>query len=102
LKTRRPARAEFRSKEPERAAAGPRDARRGTLGFGDERTPLDEIARGVAADGELGEEHQVGPLALRAAPEIQDLPGVSGKIADRRVDLRDGDLHGKKSIVDSR
>ena len=81
-----------RAVEPQRAAARPGDSRRGALGLGDEGPPLHEVPRRVTADGELRKEHQVGALALRAPPELQDLLRVSGEVPDCRVDLRDGDL----------
>jgi hypothetical protein len=57
-----------RAEEPQRAAGRPGDPRRGTLRLGDERPPLDEVPRRVAADGELRKEHEVGALALRRRP----------------------------------
>ena len=72
------------------------------LGRRDERAPLEQVPRRVAADGELRKEHDVGALRLRAAAGCEDLLGVAGEVADRRVDLGDGDAkgtgHGSSSL----
>jgi hypothetical protein len=80
-----------RAEDPHRLARGAGDPVRGCLGGRDERRALDEVPGRVSADGQLGEEDEVGPGFLGAAPVRQDLRDVAGEVADGRIDLRDGD-----------
>ena len=81
-----------RSEDPGRVARRPRDLRGGALARRDELVSLDEVARRVAADGELRKEDEVGAGGLGAASVLDDLRRVAREVADRDVDLRDGDL----------
>ena len=52
-----------------------------------ERRAFDEIARRIAANGELREQDQPCAMGLSATRVIDDFPGVAGKVSDRGVNL---------------
>jgi len=60
---------------------------------GEEARPHQQVLRRIAADRQLGEHRQLGAAGLRARGEAGDAPGVAGQVADRRVDLAEGDAH---------
>jgi len=55
--------------------------------------PLDQIARWIAADGELGKHDELGAGAARAPGEVDDLGRISREIPDSGVDLAERNPH---------
>src|SRR4051812_34241446 len=64
----------------------------GLLVFGDKRGILDQIARRITTDRQLGKHHQLRPGGFGALREIDDLLSVAGEITDGGVDLGERDL----------
>ena len=56
---------------------------------------LQQVHGRVARQYELGQHHQVCPLPGGASRRLLDAAPVSAQIADRRIDLGEGDLHGR-------
>ena len=71
-------------------------------GAGDEGGFLEQVGGRVAADGELGKEHEISASVLGAAGEFEDLLGVSVKVADGGVDLGERDLHTSSVAIGGR
>ena len=59
----------------------------------DERRPLDQIARRIAADGEFRKQNQARAGVARLQGKLDDLGGVAGEIPHGGVDLAQGNLH---------
>src|SRR5205814_5369750 len=59
----------------------------------DERRPLQEVAGGIAAQGQLRENQEVDPRPLRPAERLVDEREVPGEIPNGGVDLAKGDAH---------
>ncbi len=55
--------------------------------------PVDQIARGVAGDGEFREQNQAGASTPRLQRKLDDLGGVAREVPDGGVDLAQGNLH---------
>ena len=74
--------------------AGPgADGFEGMGGLLEEGTLFEEIGGPVAADGELGEEDEVGLPVGGTVGVVEDFAGIAGEVAYGRVDLGKGDLH---------
>ncbi len=54
---------------------------------------LQQIGGRIAADSQLGKQHQVGAPLLRSACKFEDFCGISAEIADGGIDLGERDLH---------
>lgn len=74
-----------------RGGAG--DLADGLAAAGNKRRLLQQIGRGIAADGQLRKEDEVGASLLRAPRKFKNLSGVAAEIADGRIDLSQRDLH---------
>jgi len=57
----------------------------------DEAATEQQVLGWVAGDRKLGEGHEVGALGLRAFRVVEDETGVAVEVADRDVDLGQGD-----------
>ena len=71
----------------------------GDLGerFGDigDEAPLEQqVARRIAADSQLGEDHELGTLRHEDGVGVEDATAVAGKVADDRVELGKAEAHG--------
>lgn len=54
---------------------------------------LQQIGGGVAADGHFWKDDKVGALLLTGDAQLNNFPDISEEISDRRIDLRQGELH---------
>ena len=54
----------------------------------------EQVAGRVAADDQLGQDHQVCALFAGPGDGVGDASGVGGEVADGGVELGEGDLHG--------
>ena len=59
-----------------------------------EGRPQQQVLGRVAAEREFGRQHDGGALRMGGARGLRQQAGVAGEVADRGVDLRDGQLHG--------
>jgi hypothetical protein len=57
----------------------------------DQRRPQHEVFRGIADEHQLGEHHEIGALCRSFVAHPPDERRVAGHIADRRVQLHEGD-----------
>ena len=92
------ARDPFGEADQQREAPGPvaRGGQLGQRGRGpiEELRQIEQIARWVAAERQLGEDHQRGALGPGPPGGAADQRGVALEVPDRRVDLRQGDASG--------
>ena len=58
-----------------------------------------QVLRRIAGEEKLGEQHEVGALAGGIRPRLARLGEIAGNVADRRVELGDGDAQdvGRRS-----
>src|SRR5918996_2619259 len=82
-----------RADENDDAASGCSDLAERRLRGADEARPQQQVLRGVAGDGELGEEDEVCAAAARLAEPLEDPGAVALEIADDRVELRERESH---------
>jgi hypothetical protein len=73
--------------------------RRGDLseGFGDIRDEAafeEQIARGIAANREFGEDDEFGPLRDKSGVGRENFPTITGEIADGGIELSETKAHG--------
>ncbi len=64
-----------------------------------ERWALDEVLRRVAADAEFGKDGEIGAAFLGFGGEFEDAGDVAVEIADGRVELGEGDFHGRVRVA---
>jgi len=58
-----------------------------------ERGTLEQVARRIAGQRQLGKDCQLGPALLSRGGRLEDQPPIAGEVADGRVDLSERDLH---------
>ena len=60
-----------------------------------------QILGRIAAQGKFGGQHQVGAEHLGATGKIEDAGGIAGEVADRGIDLGNGDFQGHDLLAGS-
>ena len=70
------------------------DFRQRRFNIGDKAALEEQIARRISGDRQLREYHNLGSLGDEGTIGVEDTAGVSGKVADGRVDLCEANAHG--------
>ena len=60
---------------------------------------LHQVARRVTTKREFGKHHQIGAAVVRASRVLDDQLDVAGKVADRGVNLSQGNFHGLSLVA---
>ena len=64
-----------------------------------EARPQEQILGGITGDRELGEDHEIGAGRPGLLDALEDQFAVPVEVSDRRIDLRERELHGGFSLT---